>query len=271
MTQSLMSLEREIGSKLVNRSRSGVTATVVGQLVAARAHEILGDLDRLKREVEDLESLRRGEVRVGVASIIAPSLVARHLANAKEQLPQVRLSIERRGSESLWTRVATGELDVALARMADLDAHPDLAGRELLEDRYVVWARSDHLITTAACATKTELRKYPWVFARKWQDTFPDIRELLRKFGKPMLEPTVDSSNLEVAAALIAEGDYLSVWPRRCFFDSFMDKSFTALAVPWISLNCSIGLMWRARRAPSPAMRAAIEHLSTFFSPLDQK
>lgn len=264
MTQSLNSLESDLGIRLLNRSRSGVSTTSAGELVARRAREILGDVDRLVSEVKEIQLLQSGEVRIGIVNIISPHVIANFVSNTSIEHPGVKVSIERVGSEQLCTQVASGELDLALARMPAEEQSSDLVCNLLLRDPYVIWMHKNHPLAKLNSCTPDDFRQYPWVFSRKWQSTFPETEPLIDCFGSPVLEPTVDSSEMEIAAALIEQGKFLSIWPKKCFSDSFNQGQFAYRDAPKM-FACDLAIIRRARREPSPATKQAIQDLSLIF------
>lgn len=266
LSQALASLETELGSRLLNRSRSGISLTTVGTIVERRAREILSDVSRLHEEVSELQTLDRGEVRLGIASIVAPSVVTKVISRSLETRPGVKIAVKRGGSEVLWKSVASGELDLAIARMPKPDSETDIAGRKLRDDPYVIWAANDHPLTQKGTVTPQDLRRYPWVFSSDWKSTFTEMRDLLDIFGDPPLQPAVNCAEMEVAAALMSTGPFLSIWPKSCFFDTLVAGRFTSFPIPGRSPTCRIGVLWRARRDPSPAASVAIREFSSIFS-----
>jgi DNA-binding transcriptional LysR family regulator len=266
LSQALASLEEELGVKLLNRSRSGISLTVVGRVVELRAREILSDVARLHEEVSEIQTLSKGEVRLGIASIVAPSVVTTMISRSLRERPGVKIAVKRGGSDELWRKVASGELDVALARMPKRDAIIELATRKLRDDPYVIWANRDHPLTEQQSIQPEDLRRYPWVFSSEWQFTFPEMNAVLESFGGPSLKPAVDSADMEVAAALMSHGPFLSIWPKSCFFDTMIAGRFTSFPLPKKLPACEIGLVWRARREPSPATKIVIRELASIFS-----
>ena len=265
LSQALSSLETDFGSRLLNRSRSGVSLTTVGSIVERRAREILSDVSRLCEEVSDVQTLDRGEVRLGIASIVAPSAVTKVISQSLQERPGVRIVVKRGGSEALWKSVSRGDLDLAIARMPAPESEPDITGRKLTDDPYVIWAAKDHPLSRIDNPTVTDLRNYPWVFASDWKTTFPEMNSLLESLGDPPLSPAVDCAEMEVAAALMSNGPFLSIWPRSCFLDTLIAGRFIALPIPGKTPTCCIGVLWRARRDPSPAAKMTIRNLSSVF------
>ena len=65
LSQQLRQLEREVGSRLLERSTRRVDLTEAGRLLRMRAHEVLATLDQTSADIELLAAGRAGRVRVG--------------------------------------------------------------------------------------------------------------------------------------------------------------------------------------------------------------
>lgn len=264
LTQALKSLERELDVKLLNRSRSGISLTTAGEVVAARAREILGDMARMRREVDELRSFKRGEVSLGVAPVISAGVVGRFVTARKQAHPNVVVRLVRGGSEWLCDRVASGQLDLAICRMPQ-GQPTQLESRLLRTDPYVIWMRKQHPLAGSARPVVAELRDYPWVFARAWKRSFPEMVALFDALGSPSLEPSIDVSDVDMIATLLEQDDYLSMWPRSCFSDRLENGTFAELALPSITLSCEIAMVSRAGKALSPAATVTAEEMLSVF------
>src|ERR1700712_3782871 len=65
VSQQIAALEREAGSRLVERSARGVTLTDAGRALVSHADAILARLADAEAELQDIAGLRSGRVRLG--------------------------------------------------------------------------------------------------------------------------------------------------------------------------------------------------------------
>src|SRR5919206_4560093 len=79
LSHQIRRLEAELGTELFDRNSRSVTVTEAGEAVAARAREVLDQVDGLRQEVDEFQGLVRGEVGVGAplpaGEIDVPSLL----------------------------------------------------------------------------------------------------------------------------------------------------------------------------------------------------
>ncbi|GLZ56094.1 LysR family transcriptional regulator [Actinomycetospora sp. NBRC 106378] len=130
-------LERELGHELLDRSGHRVRPTAVGAEVVAAARTALAAVADVRRVVEDLDGLLRGQARVGMVTS-GPFLdVPGVLADFAAAHPQVACSLLEAGSARLTTLLREGHLDVALIGAAG-GVPDDLVTDPVTEESLVV-------------------------------------------------------------------------------------------------------------------------------------
>ncbi len=111
----IRNLERELDTALVLRHSRGVVPTEAGQVLYARAREILARIDDAKRAVRDVSGPPRGKVAVGMAPNTNHVLATKLIRRAAAELPGVMLSILEERSVILAEWIESGRLTMALA------------------------------------------------------------------------------------------------------------------------------------------------------------
>lgn len=93
LTRSLKNLEEDLGVELIGRRANGVFLTSYGDHLLEYANCIVGDSERVRREINAMKLGRRGQISKGVGpafcSGLLPSAVGRLLAD--ESHLEVRL------------------------------------------------------------------------------------------------------------------------------------------------------------------------------------
>ncbi len=132
-TQSAVSrqigvLETTLGRALLDRLPRGVALTEAGQALLPHAQAVLERLDAAGLELEDLDQLRRGRLRVGAFATAISTLVPQALARFRSQHPQVTTTLTEGRTPELLRRLDAGEADVVVVSTAE--------GHNLHEPRY---------------------------------------------------------------------------------------------------------------------------------------
>jgi len=121
LSGGLAELERNLGLKLVERSRQHVAMTAAGEAVCARAEQILSASEDLLAFARAQAEPGTGSLRLGIIPTIAPYLLHDFLAGTAEHFPALELFLHERQTENLLAEVSGGELDAAVLAQAVLD------------------------------------------------------------------------------------------------------------------------------------------------------
>lgn len=117
VTAQLQGLEASVGTPLLTREGKGVQLTVAGRAVYDRARVVMRDVEDMRGALAELEHGTSGEVGLGAIDSAADTRVPNALAAFLKDRPGVRVRFETGGTSALCKRVASGELDLAVAAM----------------------------------------------------------------------------------------------------------------------------------------------------------
>ncbi|WP_420382233.1 LysR family transcriptional regulator [Novosphingobium sp.] len=139
LTQSAVSmqikrLEEVLGQRLLERSNQGLRITPAGEKLRAHTRNLL----RLETAaVGDMHETRlAGEIRIGVPTDYAPSLLSVALPYLNANFPGVIVSVECDLSRRLREKIARDQLDLAIITLEPALDEGDILWREAL-----VWAQ----------------------------------------------------------------------------------------------------------------------------------
>lgn len=114
LSAGIRELERSLGAAVVDRARSGVILTPVGEEAARRGAAILAQAEDLVQAAQAAARPLTGRVRLGVIPTIAPFLLPRALSLLRERHPELRLFLREDLTARLIAGLKAGELDAAL-------------------------------------------------------------------------------------------------------------------------------------------------------------
>lgn len=106
-------LERELGTKLFEKLGNKIHLSPSGELLLRYADEILSKVQRLRDEVDELNGLKHGRLRIGGTALPAASFLPVLIQCFKRDNPGVDVLLSVQHSEILEKRILDGELDVA--------------------------------------------------------------------------------------------------------------------------------------------------------------
>jgi DNA-binding transcriptional LysR family regulator len=116
LSQTIGSLERQLGVRLLDRHPAGVSVTDVGAALLKEARVLLAEHDRVLAAVTGQGPAGPAVLRVGVPLELPAGLLARTLAEVAAAFPDTRVEMSHASSAAQLAALRTAELDVALAR-----------------------------------------------------------------------------------------------------------------------------------------------------------
>ena len=118
LSHQIRRLEAELGAELFERSSRSVAVTEVGEAVAARARSILGEVDGVRQEVDELRGLVRGRVSIGAmlpaGKVEVPSL----LVGFSEAYPGIEVDLYEGTAGDMHRHLRDGTVDAAFSLLS---------------------------------------------------------------------------------------------------------------------------------------------------------
>ena len=114
LSAGIQELERILGAPVVDRARSGLILTDVGEAALAKARIILNEADELVQAARSAGQPLTGRFRLGVIPTIAPFLLPRALPLLRSRFPGLRLYLREDLTQRLIAALKSGHLDAAL-------------------------------------------------------------------------------------------------------------------------------------------------------------
>jgi LysR family hydrogen peroxide-inducible transcriptional activator len=114
LSAGIQELEKALGAPVVDRARSGVILTAVGEEAVRRAGDILARAEDLVQAAKAAGQPLTGRFRMGVIPTIAPFLLPRALPLLRERFPKLKLFLREDLTHRLIEALKAGTLDAAL-------------------------------------------------------------------------------------------------------------------------------------------------------------
>lgn len=224
LSQSLQSMEAELGGKLFIRTSSGVRLTQAGELMVERAGHMLSEYRQVQDMIRDMEGLKAGRVDFGVSTFRGSHLLPPALYTFKQRYPAVQVEIHEANSMALEQLLMDGKLDLGLVALPLTKLKAPV--RVLARDEIVIVAAKSHPVCQAA---KETLRGGSPAAYLDLEDTMEyeyilsDYDTMLgylgrKEFSGRGLVPKVSSASLTApfAAAMARAGLGLAFTYRSC-------------------------------------------------------
>lgn len=115
ITLQIQSLERDVQTKLFNRSQSGLTLTKDGQILFEMASQSLQSLDSLYENFLDKKKQQKPQiVNIAAHHISISYLLPKYIKKFSIQHPEVKLGIKNINAKKALTALLEEEIDIAI-------------------------------------------------------------------------------------------------------------------------------------------------------------
>ncbi|MCW8884409.1 MAG: LysR substrate-binding domain-containing protein [Motiliproteus sp.] len=139
---AIQKLEAELELLLFHRQDKQISLTSEGQVLLQHSERILSQVRQAELEMSELRGLRKGEVRIGIPSMLGSYYFPEILMAFKLQYPQLQLSVIEAGARDIQQLIDQGELDMGIVVR---DQIPDTLESEIfLREEMVVCVPADH-------------------------------------------------------------------------------------------------------------------------------
>jgi DNA-binding transcriptional LysR family regulator len=252
ISQQVGRLERELGAELLRRTTRRVEVTEMGELVLARARRVLAEVDGARADLDAVQGLVRGRLRLGGLPPVGPVHPAALIAEFSRLHPGIAVTVSAGVASPLLGELRDGGLDLVLA-LVEPDAVDGLDGVRLFEEELVVIAPLDHPLARAKRVRVERLGGEPLVTYASGS-ALRDALLALVPGGRVVAE----ANELEAVRELTARGLGVSLVPQ-----SVVASHADRLAIRPLSPRQAlpVSLLWRAGERPTPAAQAFREYV----------
>ncbi|KQI68964.1 LysR family transcriptional regulator [Loktanella sp. 3ANDIMAR09] len=155
LSQHVLTLERELGVTLLERSPRGVSLTASGEVLLAHARAITGSLEQAVEAVRQSGAEPMGEVTFGLPSSVSMVLSVPLAETTRLELPKVRLRAIEAMSGFIQTWLEDQSIDLGL--LYDVSAVRHLTHTKLMTEELCFFSAPDNWPFETAPGTPVKL------------------------------------------------------------------------------------------------------------------
>jgi DNA-binding transcriptional LysR family regulator len=164
VSQQIAALEREAGTKLVQRNARGIRLTEAGEALVRHTDAVLARLAEAEAELEAIAGVRGGRLRLASFESAAASLMPLAIASFRAAHPGVELSLIISEPEDAVPLLKSGELDLALGYDSRVRGEVEgIAREQLLSDPMFLAMPADHQLAHKRNLRLADLADDPWI------------------------------------------------------------------------------------------------------------
>jgi DNA-binding transcriptional LysR family regulator len=268
VSRVIADVENTLGVRLFDRTSQGVEPTLYGHALRKWGNAIFDDLRQGVKEIVFLSDPASGELRIGCAEPMLSGLLPAIIGSLYRQYPRIDFHVT--GLSTLPTQyreLRERNVDLILGRMIQpLDE--DLEAQTLFGERTYVVAGLQNRWTRRRNIELSELVDEPWILPSPSAVVGSLFVGAFRRMNLKVPRIAVTSSSVQLHAAMLETGPFLSLWPGSLL--RFGAKRLVVKVLP-VKLPIDpwpVGIVTLKNRTLSPVTQLFIEHASKAAKPL---
>jgi DNA-binding transcriptional LysR family regulator len=180
----IAALERQLGVRLLDRTRRPATPTAAGEVFARHARDIVAGVGSARAAVGALRGLDERSLTLITTPCVGAALFPQVLARLTVERPGLRVELAERSSHDVERRFAADGATMAVLPTLDPPTATGLREHVLWREPLKVVVRADHELARDGGPVPVEqLVRHPLLVCRAFGDGDPELLRLLTRRG----------------------------------------------------------------------------------------
>ncbi len=252
ISRMIADLEKEWGVILLERNKNGVKPTSDGMKLLPYAQNLCIDFDKLKMQVDELNGLQSGLIRIGTFSSVATHWLPNIIKEFQKDYPNIDYELLLGDYTEIEECIHTGRVDCGFLR---LPTHPEFETIFLQKDKLMAIIPENHSLKDCNKFPVTALCNEPFMLLEKGAKA--EIPEI---FERNNLTPNVKFTTWDDYAvmSMVESGLGIAILPELILKRVPYRIIAKELDVPAYR---NIGLALRDKKTASLAVKRFIDYL----------
>ncbi len=238
-------LERKLGTRLVERGRSGVSVTPLGRELVERARKVLSDT----QEIVDLAASAKhglaGKLKLGVPPTLGPYLLPYVVPELHRRYPFLKLYVKEGTPREIQNSLLSGDLDLVLTPMPV--EHRALEVQSLFREHLRVVCAPDHPLAKHDKISLKDLKDQKVLTLASGHHLHSQVRGICDSYGADLLYD-YEGTSLDTLRHMVGMGVGISFFPELYILSEMhSDKELKVLHLDDADLSREISMAWRSR------------------------
>jgi len=252
ISRMINDLEKEWGVSLLERGRSGVRLTSDGLKLLPFAKSVCNEYQKLQTQVEELNGLQSGLIRIGTFSSVATHWLPNIIKEFRKDYPNIDYELLLGDYTEIENWILEGRVDCGFLRLPTL---PEFETIFLEQDKLLVVLPENHPLVDCEYFPIKALCDYPFMLLEKGAKA--EVSEI---FERCNISPKVHFTTWDDYAimSMVENGLGISILPEL-----ILQRIPYEIIVKELEIPCfrNIGVAMRERKLISLATKRFLEYL----------
>ena len=257
VTARIQSLERELDTKLFERSGRGVSLTDSGQAFLGHAKRALAAVQEGADALDAVRGGDLGNIRIGASASIATYVLPGLIKTFRTDRPRVHISVRTGTSEEVLDALLANEVHLALCR---LTSHEAVRSLHLYNDELVLVTAPTHPLAGTPAVSLRDAGGEAFLFFEPSSSYHRLTSEMFARAGV-VPASTMELDSIETTKHMVEEGLGVAILPRVAVERDAAAGALRAIEIADIEQPAQreVGLHLLRQHQVSPALREFLE------------
>jgi DNA-binding transcriptional LysR family regulator len=262
VSETIASLENQIGTRLIDRLGRQIVPTRAGELLYKHAVLLLDMKKTACLEMQKFLGLRGGEIKVGGSTIPGEYILPKVIGRFREIYNAVVVLLTVADSSEIEMRILDGDFELGV--IGSKGNHKNVQSLKLWKDELVLAVPARHRLAKRENVTPETLFREPFILRESGSGTLNIMEKYFREAGLKDMDAFQVVARFGTSTAVkegIKAGLGISILSLRALESELKTGVLKALRLKGISMSRHFYLIRDRRRIASPLCQALIDFL----------
>jgi len=257
----IASLERELGTKLLDRGGRITTLTKSGETLYCYAVQVLELTSEAEQAIHKLKGLLWGEISVGASNIPGEYIMPGILQRFRENHPGIEITMTISDTKGIIQKVLDNEVEIGVVGASEKSEK--LVFTQFVNDKLVLIVPAKNNWFAGEVATLSELREAPFVMREWGSGTRTIMQQRLREteLGMDDLNVVMTLGSTTAVKRAVESGAGVSIASERAVQNEVKLGLIRAMNIDGLELVRDFFIVHRKQKVLSPAAEALLQFL----------
>ena len=258
VSQQISSLERQLKSLLIERSKKKFRLTREGELLYEHSRQLVSTYDSLLHRLQEVKDIISGTIRVATIYSIGLHDLPPYLKRFLKAYPTVNVHVEYQRANQVYDDVLGNVVDLGLVAYPNKDTRLEMV--HLREEKMVLICHPKHPLARGKTVKLAQLDGQRFIGFEPDIPTRKAVDKVLRDAGIT-IKVVMEFDNIETVKRAVEIEAGVSIVPDGTVAGEVAKQTLTAIPIADAEIGRPLAVIYKKNKALSPAMKQFIQLL----------
>ena len=261
VSKAIADIERELGTRLLDRTPRGIEPTMFGRALIKRGLAVFDELRQGVHELDFLGDPSVGTLRIGSSEGMAAGLLPAIIDRILQSHPRIVFNVIQAVFASTQYRdLRDRNVDLLLGRVFAPFEEDDLTVEALFEDQVVVVAAKHSPLARRRRLSLADLQEESWILHPPDTPAGHLAVELFQTAGLKVPRAPVLTLSIHMGLKLVATGQFVALLPSSVLRFAGKESALSVLPIKLPVQSRTVGIITLKNRTLNPVAELFIKH-----------